>query len=125
MVKSIYSIIIASIILIVGGIFEQVYLDKTFTALKDDFTLAYQKINSGEATASDAIAIKTNWLDKKKKLHFFISHNDIKEMDLWLSESVAYLKLGDLKESVSKLEVAINLAEQIPKNYLIRFENIL
>ena len=125
MVKSIYSIIIATVILIVGGIFEQVYLEKTFTELKENFTLAYQKIESGNASPNDADAINTNWLDKKKKLHFFISHNDIKEMDLWLSEAVAYLKLGKEDESISKLEVAITLAEQIPKNYLIRFENIL
>ena len=61
----------------------------------------------------------------KEKVALFISHNDIKEMDLWLSEAVAYLKLGNVEEATSKMEVAINLTTQIPQNYLIRFENIL
>lgn len=125
MVKSIYSIIISVLILVFAGLGEQIYLANTFESLKEDFTLAYQKIEEKTASVDDVKAIKTRWNTKKKELHFFISHNDIKEMDLWISEAVAYLKLGDYEEAVSKMEVAINLTEQIPKNYLIRFENIL
>lgn len=125
MVKTIYSIAISILILVLAGICEQVYLKKSFDCLHEDFTVAYNKINDGSATADDANAIRERWLAQKKKLHFFISHNDIKEMDLWLSEAVAYLRLGNVEEAVSKLEVAISLTEQIPKNYLIRFENIL
>ncbi len=125
MVKTIYSIIISILILAAIGVFEQIYLTNAFESLNEDFTAAYQKIKDEKATADDAIAIKSRWLSQKKKLHFFISHNDIREMDLWLSEAVAYLKLGNLEESVSKMEVAISLTEQLPQNYLIRFENIL
>ena len=125
MVKIIYSILISVLILALAGVGEQIYLKRTFDSLHEDFTMAYLKIKEEKATADDANAIRTRWIAQKKKLHFFISHNDIKEMDLWLSEAVAYLKLGNVEESVSKLEVAIHLTEQIPQNYLIRFENIL
>lgn len=125
MVKTAISILISIFILALSGVCEQIYLTRTFDDLHEDFTLAYQKIKDENATADDANAIKSRWLAQKKKLHFFISHNDIKEMDLWLSEAVAYLKLGNAEEAVSKMEVAINLTEQIPQNYLIRFENIL
>ena len=125
MVKTLVSIIISVGILILGGIAEQFYLEKTFDGLHDDFVMAYQKIENQTATPNDANAIKTVWLSKKKFLHYFISHNDIKEMDLWLAETVAYLKLGNLEEAISKMSVAISLCEQLPKNYLIRFENIL
>lgn len=125
MVKTTISILISIFILALSGVCEQIYLTRTFDDLHEDFTLAYQKIKDENATADDANAIKSRWQAQKKKLHFFISHNDIKEMDLWLSEAVAYLKLGNTEEAVSKIEVAINLTEQIPQNYLIRFENIL
>ena len=125
MVKTIYSIIISILILVFAGISEQIYLIKTFESLHDEFTTAYVKIKEEKSTPDDANAIRTRWLAQKKKLHFFISHNDIKEMDLWLSEVVAYLKLGNVEEASSKMEVAINLTKQIPQNYLIRFENIL
>ena len=125
MVKTIYSILISILILVLAGIGEQIYLKKTFNYLHEDFTMAYLKIKDEKATPDDANAMRTRWIAQKKKLHFFISHNDIKEMDLWLSEAVSYLKLGNVEEAVSKLEVAIHLTEQIPQNYLIRFENIL
>ena len=125
MVKTIYSIIASIVILLLVGIGEQVYLKKTFDSLHEEFTVAYRKIKDESATPDDANAIMSRWIAQKKKLHFFISHNDIKEMDLWLSETVAYLKLGNIEESISKLDVAINLTKQIPQNYLIRFENIL
>ena len=125
MVKSIYSIIIALLVLIFAGIGEQIYLKHTFAELKEEFTLIYDKIQSENATVDDANAIKTAWLNKKKLLHSFISHNDVKELDLWVFESVAYVRAENFKEALSKIEVAINLTEQIPNNYLIRFENIL
>mgnify|MGYP003303546661 CR=1 FL=1 len=125
MVKSIYSIIIAVAILLFAGIGEQIYLKNVFAEIHEDFVMAYQKIENGDASSDDVNAIKTKWIAKKNVLHLFISHNDIKEMDLWLSEAVAYLKLGKIDESISKMEVAINLCEQIPKHYLIRLENIL
>ena len=125
MVKTIYSILISVLILVFAGICEQIYLKRTFDGLHEDFTTAYLKIKEEKSTPDDANAIRERWLAQKKKLHFFISHNDIKEMDLWLSEAVAYLKLGNVEEATSKMEVAINLTTQIPQNYLIRFENIL
>lgn len=124
MVKTVWSIIISVAILALGGIAEQFYLEKTFGELHDDFVMAYQKLEDETATPNDVLAIKTKWLTKKRFLHYFISHNDIKEMDLWLSEVVAYLKLGNKEEAISKMDVAISLCEQIPNNYLIRFENI-
>lgn len=125
MVKSIYSILIAIALLTFAGIGEQVYIRKTFTSLNKDFNLAYEKILSEEITVDDANAIKSAWLNKKKLLHLFISHNDVKELDLWIFETVAYVRTENYKEAISKIEVAINLTEQIPKNYLIRFENLL
>jgi hypothetical protein len=124
MVKTAWSIIISIAILVLGGVAEQFYLEKTFDELHGDFVMAYQKIDDETATPNDVLAIKTKWLSKKQFLHYFISHNDIKEMDLWISETVAYLKLGNFEEAISKMDVAISLCEQIPKNYLIRFENI-
>ena len=125
MVKSIYSIIIAFLLFVAVGVGEQIYMVKTFEKLENNYTIVYEKLSKGTANENDVESVKNLWLKKKKCLHFIIPHNDIKEMDLWLSESVSYFRLGNIEESISKLEVAISLAKQIPNNYLIRFENIL
>lgn len=125
MVKSLYSVLIAFLIFIFAGISEQIYLSKTFEKLNTTYLIVYDKIQSKTANVNDVESVRNLWFQKKKSLHFFIPHNDIKEMDLWLSEAVAYFKLDNVEECISKLEVAISLTTQIPKNYLLKFENIL
>ena len=43
---------------------------------------------------------------------------------MWISESLNYVKQKNYGEALDKIEVAIELTEQIPKGYLIRFENV-
>ena len=51
-------------------------------------------------------------LAKKKVLHIFIPHNEIKEIDLWLSESATLVRDKEWKDAISKIEVLIELSEQ-------------
>ena len=55
----------------------------------------------------------------------FIPHNEIKEVDLWLSEAVTLIKNKDYKEALYKIDVTINLIEQISKTFSFSIENIL
>ena len=57
-------------------------------------------------------------------MHAFISHNDIKELDMWLSEGIAFTKSGKYEEAYTKYVVIADLCKSIPKGYLIRFENV-
>ncbi len=124
MAKSLISVIIVAALFTAGAIFEQVYLKRTFSDLKTHFTSIYEKLEDETATEEDAEKIQDYWISKKRTLHSFISHNDLKEFDLWIAEAVAYVKLNDYKEAKTKIEVAIELTEQIPMGYLPRFENI-
>ena len=124
MSKTILSIIIATAIFIGGGIAEQLIVCKTFGSLKEELSTAYFRLEKSEATVEEMEDLQEKWLNMKKKLHSFISHNDIKEFDLWISEALAYVKLGNYEDAREKIEVAIELAEQVPNSYLIRPENI-
>ena len=124
MAKSLISVIIVAAMFTAGAIFEQVYLKRTFSDLKTHFTSIYEKLEDETATEEDAEKIQDYWISKKRTLHSFISHNDLKEFDLWIAEAVAYVKLNDYKEAKTKIEVAIELTEQIPMGYFPRFENI-
>lgn len=124
MAKSLISVIIVAALFTAGAIFEQVYLKRTFSDLKTHFTSIYEKLEDETATEEDVEKIQDYWISKKRTLHSFISHNDLKEFDLWIAEAVAYVKLNDYKEAKTKIEVAIELTEQIPMGYFPRFENI-
>ena len=53
-----------------------------------------------------------------------ISHNEIKEIDLWLAESVILVKDKKWTDALSKLEVLKELAEQLPRNFILTLENV-
>lgn len=124
MVKSIVTLIIAALIFAAGGIYEQAYLKNTFSDFSEKLENVYEKTENETVTESDVKAVQDVWINYKKSLHVFISHNDIKEFDMWIAESLNYVKQKNYGEALDKLEVAIELSQQIPKGYMIKFENI-
>ena len=124
MVKTFISIFIVSALLIAGSIYENFFVNKQFDEFNDVLTALYQKIENETAVNNDVYAVQKNWLEKKRFLHVFIPHNDIKEIDLWLSESATLVKDKEWNDAISKIEVLIELSEQIPKTFKLSFENI-
>ena len=125
MVKTIISICVVSLLLLVGSIYENNFINRQFDELNTVLVVLYDKIDNETATQDDVYAVQKNWLSKKKVLHIFIPHNEIKEIDLWLSESATLVRDKEWKDAISKIEVLIELTEQIPKTFVLSLENIL
>lgn len=125
MVKTIVTIIVTTLILIGGAIYETDFIHRQFNEFHDVLEVLYEKVDNETATQDDVYAVQNNWIEKKKSLHVFIPHNDIKEVDLWLSESATLVRDKEWKDAISKIEVLKELSEQIPKTFIIAWENIL
>ncbi|MBQ3235853.1 MAG: DUF4363 family protein [Clostridia bacterium] len=125
MVKAFYTAIIALAIVVGASYFEQVYIKNTFGEFNAVTSIAYEKTENQTAVKDDILAVQELWLEKKKSLHVFIPHNDIKEVDLWISEAVTLVEKEMWEDALSKLEVVLEITEQIPKTYLLKIENIL
>ena len=125
MVKSIISVIVASLILFFASLYEQNYINTTFKELKNSFVIIYNKIENDTAIKEDILSAQKLWISKKEKLHIFISHNEIKEVDLWIAETVTLVENGKKEDAVSKIDVVIELMEQIPKSFSFKIENLL
>ena len=125
MVKSLCSFFCVLTIILAGAVFENNFIIRQFEEFGAVAEELYIKTENQTAVKDDAIAVQKNWLEKKKYLHNFIPHTEIKEMDLWIAESVSLI--GDKKwdDALSKVEVIKELAEQIPKTFEIRIENVL
>lgn len=124
MVRSIVSMIVASLIIIGGCIWENIYLNDTFEQLHDTFEVIETKLENETCTEKDILAAQKVWLDKKRELHSIIPHTEIKEVDLWVSECVFYTSDKDFKEAQGKVTVILELLEQIPRTFMINIENI-
>ena len=125
MVKSIISMVTVAIILAVGAYLESNFVHRQFEELNDVLNVLYLKVDQETATESDVYAVQDNWLNKKKYLHAFIPHNEIKEVDLWLSETVTLVDKKEWTDALKNVEVLIELTEQIPKTFKLSFENVL
>lgn len=125
MVKTLVSLLAVTCILFAGAIYESDFVNRQFREFDQVLEVLYLKTDSKVAVEEDVYAVQDNWLDKKRYLHAFIPHNEIKEIDLWLAETVQLV--GDEKwtDALSKIEVLKELSEQIPKTFVISFENIL
>ena len=125
MVKTIITIVIAVMLLVGGAIYETDFVHRQFDELHDVLEVLYDKIEDETAVQDDVYSVQNNWIEKKKYLHVFIPHNDIKEIDLWIAESATLVRDKEWKDAISKVEVLLELTEQIPKTFIIAWENIL
>ena len=125
MVKTIISVIVVACFITVGAILENSFIHKQFDELEIILDTLYEKVEAETAVKEDAYSVQKNWIEKKKYLHVFIPHNEIKEIDLWLSESVTLIDDKEWSDAISKIEVLKELCEQIPKTFTIAWENIL
>ena len=124
MVKSVIKVIVSALILAGAAIYEQIYVNSAFDRLFEQALIMQEKEINKTATPADAENVRNCWIKEKEKMHAFISHNDIKELDMWLSEGIAFTKSGKYEEAYTKYVVIADLCKSIPKGYLIRFENV-
>lgn len=124
MVKSVITVIVSALILAGAAIYEQIYVNSAFDRLLEQALIMQEKEINKTATPADAENVRNCWIKEKEKMHAFISHSDIKELDMWLSEGIAFTKSGKYEEAYTKYVVIADLCKSIPKGYLIRFENV-
>ena len=124
MVKSIISMTIVAIILTFGVIYETSFIRGEFKELTIATNLLYDKIDEQSANENDVYALQQKWVRAKEKLHAFISHNEIKEFDLWIAETVKLVAAEKWEDALSKMEVIKELEEQVPKSFEFSFANV-
>ena len=125
MVKALITALVSLAIIIGASYLEQYYLNNTFNEFERAVSITYEKTENHIAVKDDVLSIQNLWVEKKKSLHVFIPHNDIREIDLWVSEAVTLVENKKWEDALSKLEVVLEMIEQIPKTYSLKLENIL
>ncbi len=125
MVKSTISVIIVTILLVIGSIFEYKTVNNSFSELEKTAKICQQKAIEETLVEDDVLVLQNKWLKNKKRLHVWIPHNEIKEIELWIAECVRTTANEKYPDSAEKLEVIIELCQQVPKTFAISWQNIL
>lgn len=124
MVKTIISMAVVFVLLVVGAIFECTVVSKQFDEFNSELTAVYQKIESETATEDDVYALQESWISKKSFLHAFIPHNEIREFDLWIADAVVFVREKEWSDALSKIEVLLALAKEAPRSFSMNFSTI-
>ncbi len=124
MVKTVISVISVFIIILSASIFESLYIKNQFTQFNASLNVLYDKIEEESAVEEDVLYVQKKWIEHKRKLCAFIPHTEIKEVELWLSETVTLVKEEEWVDALSKVEVLIELSEQIPKTFVVSLETV-
>ena len=117
--------LVVFIIVFAGATYENNFVHRQFIELREVFGSLYEKIDDHTANTQDVLAVQQNWFDKKNYLHAFIPHGEIKEIDLWIAESITLVRDEKWEDALSKVQVLIVLSEQIPHSFSVSWENIL
>lgn len=125
MIKSLIYVLVSVLIIVSFTVLERTTVNGAFGELLAEVALIKEKAEDETLTGTDVYGLQKKWIAEKEKLHVFIPHNEIKEVDLWLSECLYYARNKDYDEAFSKAEVLSELFEQIPKTFSFRIENIL
>lgn len=125
MVKTLVTMFCVLIIIVAGALYEGDFVQRQFVEMQEVLTILGEKVEKETAVEDDVKAVQENWLEKKKYLHAFIPHNEIKEVDLWMSEIKKLVRDKKWEDVISKIDVLKDLCKQIPKVFLISPENIL
>ena len=105
MVKSIIYTAAAIALCAALFIFTEHFVKTQFGEVERAASALYEKVESGDATEGDAQAVYGLWEQKKSRLHIFIPHNDIAQLDYYLGEAGGHIRNGENKEALAKLEV--------------------
>lgn len=124
MVKSIISIFVALAIIFGGAAYERNFVKRQFDEFDVVLESLYEKTENCTANKEDVLAAQMNWVKKKEVLHIFIPHNEIKEVDLWLAETISLVAFEKYEDALSKIDVLLELCEQIPKTFRLDISNI-
>ena len=124
MVKSLIYTLVAILLCIGLFIGVDIYLNRQFEEFHDAVQTLYYKVENKAANREDGFAVRSMWAEKKSRLHVFLPHNDISYVDYWLSEACGLIYCGEFDSALGKLEVLLEISENLPGGYSLKFENI-
>ena len=112
------------LLLIGGGIFEDVSLDRSVKQCAEIGETVIQKTEDQTAKEEDVLSFSDIWDKTKSRLHTYIPHTEIREVDMWLSEAKSFVATQDFELARAKLVVVRDKILSIPDSFSTTFGNV-
>ena len=117
--------LLLSVLLIVGcSIYEVFYITTAVQTIRQKAISLFQLTEEGKATHEDGNALRIAWEHEKKQLHIWLPHTAIENVDYHLNEALGYLYQENYEDALPKLEVLIDMTENIIRTIAVLPENV-
>lgn len=114
------------IVIIVGGILEDRYIDKTFSTLNKNLVELEHSIENQDDDALDKIASITTWWEKRRTyMELFAFSPDVRAFSVALAETEGSLRCDDYQNALSKCHSLIVMASNIERLLDFNAEDII
>ena len=124
--KKVVLAIVILIIIVTGGILEDFYIHKTFSALDEKLTsLENSIINQSEDCLDKTNEIFEWWEKKRKYMELFAYSPDVRSFSVALAETQGSLECEDYQNALSKCRSLIVMADNIKRLLDFNAEDII
>ena len=124
MIRTLASILLTFALIFGVSFYELTFVNKSFQDFKEILRTLQEKANAQTAIYEDGVALREYWSEKKNRMHIWIPHTSLQEIDYQLNEAIGYIYTKDYQNVLPKIEVLLELCESIPKGYAIGWGNI-
>lgn len=124
--KKVVLAIVILIIIVTGGILEDFYIHKTFSALNEKLTSLENSItNQSDDCLAKANEIFDWWEKKRMYMELFAYSPDVRSFSVALAETQGSLKCEDYQNALSKCRSLIVMADNIKRLLDFNAEDII
>lgn len=124
--KKVVLAIVILIIIVTGGILEDFYIHKTFSALDEKLTsLENSIINQSENCLDKTNEIFEWWEKKRMYMELFAYSPDVRSFSVALAETQGSLECEDYQNALSKCRSLIVMADNIKRLLDFNAEDII
>ena len=124
--KKVVLAIVILIIIVTGGVLEDFYIHKTFSALDEKLTsLENSIINQSEDCLAKTNEIFEWWEKKRMYMELFAYSPDVRSFSVALAETQGSLECEDYQNALSKCRSLIVMADNIKRLLDFNAEDII
>lgn len=124
--KKVVLAIVILIIIVTGGILEDFYIHKTFSALDEKLTSLENSIINQSEDCLDKTNVIFEWWEKKRMyMELFAYSPDVRSFSVALAETQGSLECEDYQNALSKCRSLIVMADNIKRLLDFNAEDII
>lgn len=125
--KQVIISIICIALLVIGGVAEIKYLNKSASYLSSDIEYVKNAIinNNYELAKEQLNNTKNNWKEQKKIWHIFVNNEEIEEIDVSIIELEEYINNQMKEESIVEVSKLISLIKYSANMQRLSIETVI